>query len=275
MTTVYLLLRIILAIAISAYLAACIYLYFTQARVLFPGAFMPFPAELEGLGTSIGLEAVTITASDGEKLFAFRHTPADGKPIVILFHGNASYPEAYDFLYSDWIAEGYGIVAPAARGYPRSTGLPEGEKMLADALDIYDWAAKAYPGHPVFVVGQSLGSAPAVHLAAHRPVAGVVLISAFKSMQSLAASKLPYMPTTLLLKSPFRSDLDIPKVTAPILFLHGEMDALVPIASARELAALAKASVQFEVIHGAGHAAGLLTPTLIDAINRFLGISKF
>src|SRR5262245_52468339 len=101
MTTVSLLIRIIAAIGICTYLAACLYLFFTQARFLFPGAFMPLPAELTDLGRRSGLEAVGTPASDGETLFAFQRAPAEGKPVVILFHGNASYPEAYGFLYGD------------------------------------------------------------------------------------------------------------------------------------------------------------------------------
>jgi pimeloyl-ACP methyl ester carboxylesterase len=272
MTIIFFTLRLFAILAVCLYVAASAFLYFNQAQYLFPGAFMPFPPELEGFGEQSGLQQAQIKASDGETLFAFHHPPMEGKPIVIVFHGNASYPEAYGFLYGDWIASGYGIVAPAARGYPRSSGAPEGEKMLADALDIYDWAAKHYTGHPVFVFGQSLGTSPAIHLAAHRKVEGVVLISPFKSMLSLAQNKLGYFPVWLLLRSPFRSDLDIEKVTAPILILHGDRDELIPITSAQELAAAAKTKVAFETVGGAGHNSGLFAPDMIDRINRFIGI---
>jgi pimeloyl-ACP methyl ester carboxylesterase len=273
MTTAYLLLRIIVVACACLYIGVCVFLYFYQARFLFPGAFMPFPTELQNLGPNGGFESVTIPTRDNEKLFALERAPADGNPIVIIFHGNASYPEAYGFLYAGWIGAGYGIIAPAARGYPRSTGKADGGGMLADAIDIYDWAVKSHPGHPVYAVGQSLGTAAAVHLAAHRPVAGVVLISPFKSMLSLVQSKIPCLPISWLLSSPFRSDLDIPAIKAPILITHGEQDVLVPIASARALAALAKTSVQFKVIRNAGHAVGLFQPDMIEAIDTFLGQS--
>lgn len=272
MTIPYPVFRLSAAIVIGLYLAACLILYFSQDRFLFPGAFIPLPVELKGAAARFGLEDVMIPTVDGTRLFALQGQPADGKPIIIVFHGNASYPESYRFLYAGWIAAGYGIVAPALRGYPRSEGTTNGEKMLADALEIYDWTAKAFPNHPIYVFGQSLGTAPALHLAAHRQVAGVVLVSPFKSMLSLAWSKFPYLPVPLLLRSPFRSDLDIVDVTAPILVLHGDRDELVPIASGRELAALAKHDLQFEVIHGAGHAQGLFEVDMIDKIDAFFGI---
>jgi len=264
--------RTVAGIAVCLYIGICVFLYFSQARFLFPGAFMPFPVELVGLGSRLGMADAAIHASDGTVLFALQRPPAEDKPIVILFHGNASYPEAYGFLFSGWIAAGYGIVAPAARGYPRSGGDAHGEKMLDDALTIYDWAAKTFLGHPIYLLGQSMGSAPAVHLAAHRPVAGVVLISPFRSMLSLVAGKFPYLPVGWILRSPFRSDLDMPAIAAPVLIMHGKDDTLVPVSSARELAALATTKVKFELVRGAGHGPGLFENEMIEQIDRFLGI---
>lgn len=116
MVAASLFIRTVAGVAICLYAGICCYLYISQARFLFPGAFMPYPPELAGLGSRLGLTDATIQADDGTALFALQRRPADGKPIVILFHGNASYPEAYGSLYSGWIAAGYGIVAPAARG---------------------------------------------------------------------------------------------------------------------------------------------------------------
>lgn len=253
------------------YLAASIYLYANQGNFLFPGAYSPLPSEAKDFGANYGMQSVEITTADGIKIFALEKPPLAGKPIVVLFHGNASYPESYGFLYVGWMADGYGIVAPAARGYPRSTGKAEGEKMLADSLEIFDWARKTYPNHPIVVFGQSLGTAAAVHVAANRPVASVVLVSPFKSMLSLVRSKFPYFPISALLSSPFRSDLDMPRITAPILVFHGERDELVPISSARELVDLAKAPVTFDEVKGAGHASGLFDTDMIDRIERFIG----
>jgi alpha-beta hydrolase superfamily lysophospholipase len=263
----------ILTLAAVGYLAVCVYLYRNQSQFLFPGAFMPLPDSVEARGAKLGLDVRRIDVADGIALFSLQYRPANGAPVVILFHGNASYPEDYRYLYGSWIAAGYGIVAPAMRGYPRSGGEPDGPMMLEDALAVYDWTASHYPGHPVYVVGQSLGTGLAVHLAAHRQVAGVVLISPFLSMQSLVASKLPYLPTGWMLRSPFRSDLDMPLIKAPVLILHGGRDTLVPMTSARSLARLGKSPVTFDLVAEASHSDGLFTPETIDRIDAALGIS--
>lgn len=270
LSTMFLLAKTAAVLAVALYLAACVVLYFVQARLLFPGAFMPLSPGIEAEGQALGLQPFNLATDGDESIHLLHWAPDPERPIVLVFHGNGSYPEDYGFLYAGWIAEGYGVVAPVARGYPRSSGAPDGEGMLADALAIRDWIGKTYPGHPVFVFGQSLGTGPAVHVAANREVAGVILVSPFRSMLSLAAEKMPWIPMRLLLASPFRSDLDIPRVTAPILIFHGDQDTLVPIVHGRALAALAKAPVEFEVVRGAGHAAGLFGLPMIDRISTFL-----
>ncbi|MDB5550070.1 MAG: hypothetical protein JWL86_54 [Rhizobium sp.] len=270
MSVIYLLVKIAAGLAVAAYLVIGLLLYINQARFLFPGAYMPFPSELGGFASVSGLEALKIKAGDGTELFLLQRAPLPDKPIIIAFHGNGSYPESYGFLYAGWISQGYGVIAPAARGYPRSGGAADGEMMQTDALDIYDWLAKTYPGHPVIVFGQSLGTSPAIHVAAQREVAGAVLVSPFKSMLSLVQEKIPYLPISLLLKSPFRTDLDIGAVTAPIIIFHGDRDTLVPVASARALVALAGTNVAFEVIARAGHNDGLFSPDMVDNISGFI-----
>ena len=270
MSTVFFLVKAGLTFVVVGYLGLCALLYMLQARFLFPGAFTPLPPGIEARGLALGLQPFRLAVPDGESIYLLHRVPAPGQPVIVVFHGNASYPEDYGFLYGDWIASGYGIVAPVARGYPRSSGTAQGEAMLADALSIRDWIGRTYPGHPVFVFGQSLGTAPAIHVAAYREIAGAILVSPFTSMLALVVERMPWIPARLLLASPFRSDRAIGLVEAPILIFHGDRDTLIPIAHGRALAALAKASVTFETIAGAGHAEGLFGVAMIEQISAFL-----
>lgn len=274
MSTWVLFAKAAVAITLAGYIGACLLLYIFQARFLFPGAFVPLPAGIEAEGRVLGLLPFALGTTDGESLHLLHRAPAPGRPVIVVFHGNASYPEDYGFLYPGWIGDGYGIVAPVARGYPRSSGAPGGEAMLADALAIRDWIADTYPDSPVVVFGQSLGTGLAVHVAAYREVAGVILISPFTSMLALVQEKVPWAPVRLLLASPFRGDLDAARIKAPVLIFHGERDALIPIANGRALAALITAPVTFETVSGAGHAEGLFTVAMQEKIATFLaGIS--
>lgn len=270
MSTVLFFVKAAAIMAIAGYLGACGLLYAFQARLLFPGAFMPLPPGIEDEARKLGLVPADLSVADGTSIRILHRAPEPGHPVVLIFHGNASYPEDYGFLVAEWAVAGFGFVAPVARGYPRSGGNPQGPGMLADALAVRDWITATYPDHPVFVIGQSLGTGPAVHVAAHREVAGAILISPFMSMLSLVRDKMPWIPAGLLLTSPFRSDLDIGRVTAPVLILHGDQDTLIPVAQARTLATLAKAPVTFETIPGAGHAQGLFGVRMIEQMTDFI-----
>ena len=62
-----------------------------------------------------------------------------------------------------------------------------------------------------------------------------------------------FLPVRLLMKDQFRSDLRIARVTAPLLFLHGGRDWVVPIALGERLYALANEPKQFMRFSDAGH----------------------
>jgi hypothetical protein len=57
----------------------------------------------------------------------------------------------------------------------------------------------------------------------------------------------------LLIKDPFRSDLRVGKITAPVLVLHGERDAVVPIKFGERLYAMIRAPKRFVRLAEAGH----------------------
>lgn len=60
-------------------------------------------------------------------------------------------------------------------GFGKSSGPATLERVGPAALQAYDALASHAAGRPVFVQGASFGTAPALHVAARRPVAGLVL----------------------------------------------------------------------------------------------------
>lgn len=69
----------------------------------------------------------------------------------------------------------------------------------------------------------------------------------------IAARRYWFVPVRWLMKDQFRSDLRVGKVAAPVLVLHGERDAVVPIALGERLYALINAPKRFVRFPGAGH----------------------
>jgi pimeloyl-ACP methyl ester carboxylesterase len=73
-----------------------------------------------------------------------------------------------------------------------------------------------------------LGSGQAVRLAAARPVAAVVLEAPLTSTVDVARPAYFWLPLDLLITDTYSNERNIRSVTAPVLILHGERDAVIP-----------------------------------------------
>lgn len=213
-------------------------------------------------------QTVRIRTSDGEMLYALRSRAAPGRPTILFFHGNADRVTHYGFLADGLAAHGIGLLAVSYRGFTGSSGSPTEAGLLNDGLAAYDWLAGATTA-PIVALGQSLGSAVAVHLARERPeLDGVILISAFDSIVELASSIYFFLPVRLLLRDTFRADLWIGEVHQPKLFVHGERDAVVPIRHGRSLFERAPEPKRLRIFDDHGHN-DIWTDGLVDEVADF------
>jgi alpha-beta hydrolase superfamily lysophospholipase len=182
--------KLLLAI-ILLYAAVCAFAFFFQDRALFP-----VEAARSGDPLPPGAERLALAAPDGTNLVGIHlppRRPGPNPPLILGFGGNA--------WNADHAAEYLGDVFPGAdivtfhyRGYAPSGGRPGAAALLADSLLIHDFAAARFPGRPIVVIGFSIGSGVAAHLARERPVAGAVLVTPFDSLTSVAAGHAPWLP---------------------------------------------------------------------------------
>jgi fermentation-respiration switch protein FrsA (DUF1100 family) len=258
------LLLILPLIAALGYLALVGLMYFSQRALLYPGANAAFtPVAHAEWG-----EKVSIPTPDDETLHGLFRRAAPGKPSVLFFLGNADYVGNYGFFAEALAARGVGLLAISYRGYAGSTGSPSEKGLLTDGLAAFDWLSTQGEGE-VVLLGQSLGSGVAVNTAAQRPAAGVILVSAYLSIVSLAQTHYPYLPVAPLIKDPFRSDLRIGNVRQPKLFIHGRRDDIIPLASGEALYALAPQPKRMLIHDAYGHN-DLWNEGMTDEIIRFV-----
>ena len=188
-----------------------------------------------------GVEEVRLPMSDGTVLHgllkrAAEPAPGGRAPLVIFFGGVARE--------TSWMA-GWGDKPPAwgwlmvnYRGYGLSEGRPSHDALVADAREIFDWAA-ARPdvdADRIVVLGRSLGSFVAVSLAAQRPVRAAILATPFDSLAALADRRYPLLPTNLLLGGRYDSAALAPAIRVPALFVIAENDDVTPPAHGEALA---------------------------------------
>jgi fermentation-respiration switch protein FrsA (DUF1100 family) len=225
-------------------------MYFAQRSLMY------FPDRQRTAPAAAGLpqaEEIALDTADGEKVIVWHIPPRGERPVVLYFQGNGGGLNLRADRFRALIADGTGLIALNYRGYGGSTGSPTEDGLIADAEAVYAFAASRYPAERIVPWGESLGSGVAVALASSRKVARLMLEAPLTSAADVGARVYWFLPISLLMKDQFRSDLRIPKVSAPVLIMHGTGDTVVPFALGQRLFALANEPKRFVRVDGGGH----------------------
>ena len=202
-------------------------IYIFQERLI----FFPQPLTQDPLHDYPGapIEEVRLLTKDGIRLHGWLAHASAAKtaaPVLIYFGGNAEEVS--------WLAStagryaGWSLLLVNYRGYGGSEGKPGEAQMFSDALQIYDYAAGRAQGGRIALMGRSLGSGVAVYLASRRAVSGVILVSPYDSVESVAKGIYPWLPISLMLKHRFDSLSLAPGIKAPLLCLVASNDRVIP-----------------------------------------------
>jgi hypothetical protein len=204
------------------------------------------------------VEEVKVAAEDGTQLHGWLVKPQAPGPLVIYFGGNAEEVSWMLDAVGDPVrgaTPGVGWLLVNYRGYGLSEGSPSEAALVADALVLYDFAAKqsAVAAQRIVAFGRSLGSGVAVPLAAQRPVRAVVLVAPYDSVAALAKRYYPYLPVDLILKHRFDSLALAPELRQPLLCFIAERDEVIPPAHSERLFEAWGGPKRRVALKGAGH----------------------
>lgn len=241
----------------GSYLGACTLLYTLQRAML----YYPTPPTTVG-----GVEVIRLD-SGGQSLKVW-HVPRSEERAILYFGGNAE-DVAENIPQFQRLFPGYALYFPNYRGYGGSSGSPSEEGLFADALALYDLAARQH--RDIAVIGRSLGTGVAVYLAANRPVSRLVLVTPFDSMTNVAASIYPFFPVKLLLRDRYDSLARAAGLTAETLVLVAEADEVIPRERTEALiAALKPEKTRVVVVPATGHNTIGYAPAYEKALSGFL-----
>jgi uncharacterized protein len=202
------------------YVVGVVVVYFQQRKL----QYFPSHRDASGVGNSL---FKPFRDQDGTFLGYVREVPAP-KQIIIFFHGNGG--EALDRTWVSEIAPSSTIVYLAEYvGYGPRPGIPTEKAIFADAERLFDEASKKWQV-PVTLMGESLGTGVASYLASRRPAERLALIAPFSSLQEVAAFHYPFLPIRWLLQDRYLSTDFLKTVNIPLHIIHGQDDAIIPIA---------------------------------------------
>jgi fermentation-respiration switch protein FrsA (DUF1100 family) len=197
---------------------------------------------------------IEIATADGLRLLAWYLPPADGRPLIVYFHGNGGHLGYRDGRMTRFNADGFGALFPEYRGYGGNPGHPSEEGLYTDARAALDFVAtQGIDPARVVIFGESLGSGVAVRLASERQVGAVVLETAYSSIADVAQDRFPFLPVRWLLRDRFDAISKIAAIRAPILVLLGGEDVIVPPRFGRRLFEAAREPKQLWIAPEGGH----------------------
>lgn len=190
---------------------------------------------------------------------------------LIYFGGNAEPVQAMRADLAQWFPGHSSYLVPY-RGFGASGGVPGEDALKADALVLYDLVRSRHSHGSITVIGRSLGSAVASHVAAHRPVARLVLVTPFDSMARLAQTHYPFVPVRWLLRDRYDSARQLREYRGPVLIVRASNDRIVPAARTEALIAALPVRPQVVELGGTDHNSLSAVPgyrqAIVDFVNR-------
>mmetsp|Transcript_58376 Transcript_58376/g.126262 ORF Transcript_58376/g.126262 Transcript_58376/m.126262 type:complete len:566 (-) Transcript_58376:104-1801(-) len=149
--------------------------------------------------------------------------------LIIFFHSNAE-----DLGRCRWFCHflrdqfQVHVLAVEYPGYGVCPGQISPESVLVNANAALRFVLEvlALPLEQVKVFGRSIGTAPALSLAARHRVAGVILVAPFLSVQRLFRDRVG--PFSRFVDEWFQNDKAILKVSSPTIIIHGRKDTIIP-----------------------------------------------
>lgn len=206
----------------------------------------------------IRYQEVWFPAPDGVKLNGWFLPGRPDLPLVLLFHGNAgnlSDNVEYLHLLHD---SGFPLFIFDYRGFGKSDGQALHERDLyRDARGALNYLeSRGWRRDGMIFFGQSLGSAVALQMALEKRPAGLVMESSFTSMPDMVKHVSPLAYYTVgwwSIDLPLDNLDKIARARVPLLLIHGDRDAVVPLAMSRRLFARAKAPKMLHIVAGGGH----------------------
>lgn len=238
-----------LRLALIAYVVTLVALYVFQDRLLLPS--VPTATDIR-----MGHHAYHDIQPWYPRGYAGYVITPDGREppgTFLLYHGNAEAAENKQSLAEVFVRLGYRVVLVEYPGHGKRQGVRTMKTALAASRDALSDAKAQWAG-PIFLVGESLGAGMAAQaVSGEEPaVAGVLLVTPWDSLASVASEKLRLFPVRWILHDPFDTVDALKHYSGPLTVVGSGKDTLIPVRHAERLARL-HPHAQFLLLPDAGH----------------------
>ena len=240
-------------------------------RIFFPDREWSVPAD--------GASDRFVEVESGVRLHVRFYTASEPVAALLLFHGNGELIAQYDRAASPFAKVGARLIVMDYRGYGRSDGAPTFRNCLHDAVVVATHVRRSLDEEgsslPLVVMGRSLGAASAAEIAGRNldAVWGIVLESGAGDIEATVRRRNlpPTEPLSKLDYDDFDPRAKLARSGAPLLVLHAERDASIPVAEAiAAYEASGAVDKRLAIISDLGHNTLSLDPRYWQELRAFL-----
>jgi len=203
----------------------------------------------------IPFERHRIDSTDGCTLDAWHICPPDPVASIVYFHGSGGNLGTAAETFAMYYMCGLEVFSFDYRGYGESNGSPTEEGLYADGLAAVEYFKEnlGTGDRPLLYIGRSLGGPVAAFVAREKPPRGMILEATFPSKNSLVSDRRLLRLASFFMKYRFNTLDFLEGHEFPVMIVHGDRDATVPLKQGQQLYFKLTGPRSFLRIPGAGH----------------------
>jgi len=203
----------------------------------------------------VPFERHRIDSTDGCTLDAWHVCPPEPTASLIYFHGSGGNLSSLAETFAMYYLSGLEVFGFDYRGYGESSGTPSEEGLYADGLAAVEYFNRNLRSkdRPLIYIGRSLGGPVSAYVARENPPRGLVLESTFPSKESLISERRLLRLVRFFMKCRFNTAEYLKIHEFPVMIVHGDRDATVPLKQGQKLYMKLGGPRTFLRIPGAGH----------------------
>jgi uncharacterized protein len=213
--------RILIFCAVTYLSALVVVMMFQRRMIFFPSQELPNSRYVPWVesGTQIG----------------WKKAAQSPRHIWLFLHGNKGNVLTRDFIIDHTPPEDF-LYAVEYPGYGFRDGSPSKLSIDRAAEEAFDALRRKYTGIPIIVVGESIGSGPACHLAGQpNPPEKIILAVPFDNLPSVAQDKTPLIPAKWMLVDRWDNIEALRGYKGKLEIISAEDDKVIKVRHARKL----------------------------------------
>src|SRR6476646_7627290 len=185
-----------LKLLVALYILICIALFFFQEKILFaPEKLQPgFKFAFDG-----NFDEINIETNDHKLLNGVLFKADSSCGLIFYLHGNAGSINTWGQVAKTYTDLHYDVFLIDYRGYGKSEGsISSQEQLFADIQAAYNEIKKRYSEDKIVVLGYSIGTGLASHIASVNHPKLLILQAPYYSLTDMMRKTYPMIPTFLL-----------------------------------------------------------------------------